>query len=173
VTLEAYCEGRLPGSVESAAYFMVSEGLANVAKYARATEARVAVRRVDGGVIVEVTDNGIGGANAAQGSGLRGLADRLGAIDGTLSLDSPPGGGTRLRAEIDGIRGVHRAGAGERRDGPRPASRRGTLGCHHPLAGGDLSAARGLMSISACSSPTAAPGKWPRDSAPHRTRAPA
>jgi signal transduction histidine kinase len=100
VTLEAHCEGRLPGSVESAAYFMVSEGLANVAKYARATEARVAVRRVDGGVIVEVTDNGIGGANAAQGSGLRGLADRLGAIDGKLSLDSPPGRGTRLRAEI-------------------------------------------------------------------------
>ena len=86
--------------MESAAYFVVSEALANVAKYARATEAAVAVRRVNGRVVVEVTDDGVGGADVAKGSGLRGLADRVAALDGTLSLDSPAGGGTRLRAEI-------------------------------------------------------------------------
>jgi signal transduction histidine kinase len=86
--------------VESAAYFVVSEALANVTKYARATQATVAVRRVNGRVTVEVTDDGIGGADAAQGSGLRGLADRVAALDGTLSLESPAGRGTRLRAEL-------------------------------------------------------------------------
>jgi signal transduction histidine kinase len=100
VTLEADADARLPGPVESAAYFVVSEALANVAKYARATEARVAVRRVDGRVLVEVSDDGVGGADAARGSGLRGLADRVAALDGTISLDSPAGRGTRLRAEI-------------------------------------------------------------------------
>jgi signal transduction histidine kinase len=100
VTLEADGEGRLPGPVESAAYFVVSEALANVAKYAQATHATVAVRRVNGRVTVEVTDDGVGGADAAGGSGLRGLADRLAALDGTLSLESPAGRGTRLRAEI-------------------------------------------------------------------------
>jgi signal transduction histidine kinase len=99
VTLEVDAE-RLPLPVETAAYFVVSEALANVAKYARASEARVAVRRVDGRVTVEVADDGVGGADAAGGSGLRGLADRVAALDGTLSLDSPPGDGTRLRAEI-------------------------------------------------------------------------
>jgi signal transduction histidine kinase len=91
---------RLPGPVESAAYFVVSEALANVAKYARASHATVRVRREDGRVIVDVTDDGVGGADAARGSGLRGLADRVSALDGTLSLDSPPGRGTRLHAEI-------------------------------------------------------------------------
>jgi signal transduction histidine kinase len=78
----------------------VSEALANVAKYANATEARVAVRRINGRVLVEVSDDGVGGADAARGSGLRGLADRVAALDGTISLDSPAGRGTRLRAEI-------------------------------------------------------------------------
>jgi signal transduction histidine kinase len=99
VTLEVDAD-RLPPPIETAAYFVVSEALANVAKYARASEARVAVRRVDGRVTVEVADDGVGGADAAGGSGLRGLADRVAALDGTLSLDSPPGDGTRLRAEI-------------------------------------------------------------------------
>ena len=100
VTLEVEGDERLPGPVESAAYFVVSEALTNVAKYAQATQATVAVRRVNGSVTVDVTDDGVGGADAAGGSGLRGLADRLAALDGTLRLDSPAGHGTRLHAEI-------------------------------------------------------------------------
>ena len=100
VSVEADADERLPEPVETAAYFVVSEALTNVAKYARASRATVAVRRANGKVTVEVADDGIGGADAARGSGLRGLADRLGALDGTLSLDSPRGRGTRLRAEI-------------------------------------------------------------------------
>ena len=100
ITVAAPAGERLPGQVESAAYFVVSEGLANVAKYAQATHAKVTVERVDGRVTVEVADDGVGGADAANGSGLRGLADRIAALDGRLSLDSPPGGGTVLRAEI-------------------------------------------------------------------------
>jgi signal transduction histidine kinase len=100
VTIEADGDQRLPGPVEIAAYFVVSEALANVAKYAEATEATVEVRRAGGRVIVEITDDGIGGADAARGSGLRGLADRVAALDGRLSLDSPAGRGTRLHVEI-------------------------------------------------------------------------
>ena len=100
VSVEAAVEVRLPPPVESAAYFVVSEGLANVAKYAQATHASVAVRRQNGVVTVDVADDGVGGADAAHGSGLRGLADRVAALDGTLSLESPAGGGTRLRAKI-------------------------------------------------------------------------
>ena len=79
---------------------MVSEGLANVAKYAQATRASVRVERVNGRVTVEVVDDGVGGADAAGGSGLRGLSDRLAALDGRLRVESPAGGGTRLRAEL-------------------------------------------------------------------------
>jgi signal transduction histidine kinase len=100
VTLEAETGGRLPEPVESAAYFVVSEALTNVAKYSRASQASVRVRRANGRVTVDVSDDGVGGADAARGSGLRGLADRVAALDGTLELDSPPGRGTRLRAEI-------------------------------------------------------------------------
>jgi signal transduction histidine kinase len=100
VTLEAPTDQRLPGPVESAAYFVVSEALANVAKYAQAAHATVAVRHLNGTVTVEVTDDGVGGADAAQGSGLRGLADRVAALDGTLSIESPAGRGTRLQARI-------------------------------------------------------------------------
>jgi signal transduction histidine kinase len=99
VTVSAEGE-RLPAPVESAAYFVVSEALANVAKYARATQATVIVRRSNGRATVEVSDDGIGGADAARGSGLRGLADRVAALDGSLSLDSPAGQGTRVQAEI-------------------------------------------------------------------------
>jgi len=91
---------RFPAAVEIAAYYIVSEALVNVAKYAHATAATVTVRRHDGRVTVEVTDDGIGGADAGHGSGLRGLADRLEALDGTLAVDSPRGQGTRLRAQI-------------------------------------------------------------------------
>jgi signal transduction histidine kinase len=100
VKLDAAAGERLPGPVEIAAYFVVAEGLTNVAKYAQATEAAVAVRRFNGQVTVDVTDDGIGGADVAQGSGLRGLTDRVAALDGTLSVDSPAGGGTRLHVEI-------------------------------------------------------------------------
>jgi signal transduction histidine kinase len=93
-------EERLPAAVEAAAYFTISEALTNVAKYASASEATVAVRRTNGHAEVEVADDGVGGADPGRGSGLRGLADRLGALDGSLSLDSPPGSGTTLRAEI-------------------------------------------------------------------------
>jgi signal transduction histidine kinase len=100
VTVETGLTERLPPPVEIAAYFVVSEALANVAKYAHATHATVALRRANGNLMVEVADNGIGGASASEGSGLRGLADRVAALDGTLSLDSPSGRGTRLRAKI-------------------------------------------------------------------------
>jgi len=100
VTVDADATDRLPGPVESAAYFVVSEALTNVAKYAQASQATVAIRRENRHVVVEVTDDGIGGADAAHGSGLRGLADRVAALDGKLSLESPAGRGTRLHAEI-------------------------------------------------------------------------
>jgi signal transduction histidine kinase len=100
VTVQADHEPRLPGPVETAAYFVVSEALTNVAKYAQATQAAVAVRHMNGHLTVEVSDDGVGGADAARGSGLRGLGDRLAALDGTISLESPVGGGTRLHAAI-------------------------------------------------------------------------
>jgi signal transduction histidine kinase len=91
---------RLPSPVEIAAYFVVAEALTNVAKYARATTATVSITTGGGRVRVEVTDDGVGGADAGGGSGLRGLSDRVAALDGRLDLESPPGEGTRLRAEI-------------------------------------------------------------------------
>ena len=90
----------LPEQVEAAAYFVVSETLANVAKHAHATSARVHVQRVGGKVVIEVADDGIGGAGAGRGSGLRGLTDRVEALGGRLWLSSPPGQGTVVRAEI-------------------------------------------------------------------------
>ncbi len=91
----------LPPAVETAIYFIVAEGLTNVAKYARASEASVVVERLEaGGVVVEIRDDGVGGADVSSGSGLRGLADRVAAVDGRVELDSPPGRGTLLRASI-------------------------------------------------------------------------
>jgi signal transduction histidine kinase len=91
---------RLPAPIESAAYFVVSEALTNVAKYAQATTAQVEVVRDNGRVTVEVRDDGVGGADPAGGSGLRGLYDRVAALDGRLHVVSPPGGGTVVYAEI-------------------------------------------------------------------------
>jgi signal transduction histidine kinase len=91
---------RLPEPIEAAAYFVVAEALTNVAKYAHASQATVRVMRRNGHAVVEVADDGIGGADPDRGSGLRGLADRVSALDGSMSLDSPAGAGTRLRAEI-------------------------------------------------------------------------
>jgi signal transduction histidine kinase len=92
--------GRLPGHVETAAYFVVAESLANIAKYAHASEAWVTVGRENGSARVEIRDNGNGGATPDRGTGLRGLTDRIGALDGQLTIESPPGGGTRVVAEI-------------------------------------------------------------------------
>jgi PAS domain S-box-containing protein len=91
---------RLPADAEAAAYYVVSEALANVAKYAGATSARVSFATVDGVAVVEVADDGVGGADPARGSGLRGLADRVAALDGSLEVESPPGRGTVVRAEF-------------------------------------------------------------------------
>jgi signal transduction histidine kinase len=93
-------EERLAGPVEAAAYFTVSEALTNVAKYARATAARVELRAAGERLEIEVGDDGVGGAVQEGGSGLRGLADRLGALGGELTVVSPPGAGTLLRASI-------------------------------------------------------------------------
>jgi signal transduction histidine kinase len=93
-------EGRLPAPIEAAAYFVVAEGLTNVVKYANATKAEVSVHRRPGAVDVVVTDDGIGGARIDAGSGLRGLSDRLAALEGELTVTSPMGEGTRLAARI-------------------------------------------------------------------------
>ncbi len=100
VELDVQPEVRPSEAVEAAVYFVVAEGLTNVAKYAHATSATVRVRCADGIAVVEVHDDGIGGADATRGSGLRGLSDRIAALDGHLAVVSPPGRGTRLRAEI-------------------------------------------------------------------------
>jgi signal transduction histidine kinase len=91
---------RYPSSVESAAYFVAAEALTNVAKYARASTARVTTTRTASHLVLTVDDDGIGGADPTKGTGLRGLADRLAAVDGTLTVSSAPGAGTHIRAEI-------------------------------------------------------------------------
>jgi PAS domain S-box-containing protein len=91
---------RLPGSAETTAYFTVAEALTNVAKYAEATYATVRVACEDGDLVVEVRDDGIGGADPDGGSGLSGLSDRVAACEGTLSVESPPGEGTLVRAVL-------------------------------------------------------------------------
>jgi signal transduction histidine kinase len=90
----------LPPGVEAAAYFVVAEALTNVVKYAGATHATVRVQRVDDRLTVTVTDDGVGGADPSGGSGLRGLTDRLAALDGALEVSSPLGGGTTLMGTI-------------------------------------------------------------------------
>ena len=100
VTLAESPAERLPQPVEAAAYYVVAEALANVTKYAQASAATVRVARGNGRAVVEVADDGVGGADPAQGSGLRGLADRVAALDGRLDVDSRPGAGTTVRAEI-------------------------------------------------------------------------
>jgi signal transduction histidine kinase len=100
VSVDVRLQERVPASVEAAAYFVVAESLANVQKHAQASRAGVRVRSLDGRLVVEVNDDGSGGADSARGSGLAGLQDRVAALDGTLTLTSPPGGPTLVRAEI-------------------------------------------------------------------------
>jgi signal transduction histidine kinase len=91
---------RLPEQLEAAAYYLIAEALANVGKYANANRARVCVEVGDGEAVLEVADDGRGGADPGAGSGLRGLADRIEALQGRLEVVSPKGGGTTLRAVI-------------------------------------------------------------------------
>jgi signal transduction histidine kinase len=100
VDLLATPRERLPESIEATAYYVVAEALTNVAKYARATAATVSVARSRGRLHVEVRDDGVGGATLDGGSGLRGLADRVEAVRGTLWVDSPAGSGTLVAATI-------------------------------------------------------------------------
>jgi PAS domain S-box-containing protein len=93
-------DGRFPEPVEAAAYYVIAEAVTNVAKYARATHVAVSVQRVDSRLSITVSDDGVGGADPSAGTGLRGLSDRVEALHGRLRVDSPPGGGTRLGAEI-------------------------------------------------------------------------
>lgn len=108
VTVDVVAD-RLPAPVEAAVYFVCSEAIANVIKYASASEVRVSVTAEEEGVSLTVQDNGVGGAEIGRGSGLQGLADRVEALGGMLRVSSPVGGGTRLEAEIP-----LRAAAGER-----------------------------------------------------------
>jgi len=100
VELRVALPARLPLGVETAAYFVVAEALTNVAKYARASHVEVDVRQEGDSVAVEVRDDGVGGAEMNAGTGLSGLDDRVGALDGTVELHSPPGAGTILTARM-------------------------------------------------------------------------
>jgi signal transduction histidine kinase len=100
VRLRVELEGRPHEQLEVVVYYVVSESLANVAKHARATRATVDVARENGQMVVEVVDDGVGGADTERGSGLRGLADRVEAVGGRLRIWTPLGGGTRVKAEI-------------------------------------------------------------------------
>ena len=100
VRLAVETNGRLPEAIEVAAYYLVCEGLTNVGKYSHASSASVDVKHTNGSVQIEVTDDGVGGVDTERGSGLRGVADRVEALDGRLRIWSPVGGGTRIRAEI-------------------------------------------------------------------------
>jgi signal transduction histidine kinase len=93
-------EEELPPELELAAYFVVSESLTNARKYAGATAVAVRVARERGAFLVEVVDDGCGGADPGSGTGLLGLADRIDALGGSLEVDSPSGGGTRVSARL-------------------------------------------------------------------------
>ncbi len=100
VTLQVTVAERPPPVVESAAYFVVTEALTNVARHSRATTAAVTIERAGDRLVVEVRDDGVGGAAVDGGSGLRGLHDRVTALGGTLHILSPDGGPTSLIAEL-------------------------------------------------------------------------
>ena len=92
--------GRVPEHVEAAVYYVAAEALANIGKYAQASSASIRIDHEDGVLVVEVRDDGVGGADSKGGSGLRGLADRVEALSGRLIVESPKNRGTTVRAEI-------------------------------------------------------------------------
>lgn len=100
VELLVRTNGSLPAPTEAAAYYVVAESLTNVAKYAKASSVQVRIDHQGDRLVVEVVDDGVGGAKLGPGSGLEGLADRLAALEGCLEVDSAPGSGTRIRAEL-------------------------------------------------------------------------
>jgi signal transduction histidine kinase len=100
VELKVDLDGRLAEPLEVAAYYVVSESLVNIAKHAQATSARIEVFQEDGELVLEVLDDGVGGADSERGSGIRGLADRVEALNGRLRIWTSRGGGTRVKAEI-------------------------------------------------------------------------
>jgi signal transduction histidine kinase len=100
VALRVEVDGRLDEQLEVAAYYVVAESLTNVARHAQASSASVEVVRRDSELVIEVTDDGVGGADTERGTGLRGLADRVEALGGRLRIWTPRGGGTRVRAEL-------------------------------------------------------------------------
>ena len=100
VGLDVEVDIRLTKPVEAAAYYIVAEALTNATKHAAASEARVQLSCANGALLVSVADDGVGGADVLAGSGVRGLADRVDALGGTLAFESPPGGGTRVSARI-------------------------------------------------------------------------
>jgi signal transduction histidine kinase len=100
VRIDTLPADRLPSAVEAAAYFVAAEALANVAKHANASEVRISMRRIDDVLVIEIADDGVGGADPATGSGLIGLRDRVEALNGRLSIERAPDQGTRISAEI-------------------------------------------------------------------------
>jgi signal transduction histidine kinase len=100
VSVEVRLEERPSEAIESAAYFVVAEALTNIARHSQATEALVRIYRLGNRLLVEIIDNGVGGAQIGKGTGLAGLADRVGALDGRLTVDSPDRGPTTVRAEL-------------------------------------------------------------------------
>ena len=108
VSVDVDSDARFAPAVEAIAYFVVSESLANIAKYAEAGAVAVRAEWEDGVLTVEVADDGRGGADPRTGTGLRGLLDRVSAVDGTLEVVSPPGGGTRIVARIPSAAPTHR-----------------------------------------------------------------
>jgi signal transduction histidine kinase len=132
-------DARFPSTIEATAYFVVSEALANIAKYAHAERASVLVRREGDALCVEVRDDGRGGADPAGGTGLRGLLDRVGALNGTLTVDSPPGEGTRVHARLPA----------EIVDDEQPAEERGIVFDERTAAIMRLRRRRGLLTHAA------------------------
>ncbi|MDX6301006.1 MAG: hypothetical protein QOF53_2220, partial [Nocardioidaceae bacterium] len=100
VRVDSTLTHRLPGPVEGALYFVAAESLTNVARYARARSAQVVLRDHGTSVSLEVADDGVGGADPTRGTGLLGLGDRVAVVDGSFHVDSPPGGGTRIRCVV-------------------------------------------------------------------------
>ena len=100
VRLNVELTERVDEPLEVAAYYVVSESLANIGKHAQASSATIDVGRANGQLVVEIVDDGVGGADSESGTGLRGLADRVEALDGRLRVWTPRGGGTRVRAEL-------------------------------------------------------------------------